>query len=193
MAKQPNMVCESCGGILSFTYKYCPFCGTECSEEKKFYFSRGYTYKVIVLLLEKEHGIGMLERTLRNRLKQYFLKRRSIDYDLASVHERIRTELNGPGCMGGYRSVCHTIRMEGIQVPRKIAEEIIRELDLEGCAIRRAKKLQRRQYRSPGPDHCWHIDSYNKLKPYGFPVHGCIDGWSRKMLWLKLVRSNNAP
>ena len=25
-------------------------------------------------------------------------------------------------------------------------------------------------------DHVWHVDGYDKLKPYGFPVHGCIDG-----------------
>ena len=28
---------------------------------------------------------------------------------------------------------------------------------------------------------------------YGFPIHGCIDGFSRKMLWLQLSRSNNNP
>ena len=27
-----------------------------------------------------------------------------------------------------------------------------------------------------GPDFCWHIDGYDKLKPYGFAIHGCIDG-----------------
>ena len=34
---------------------------------------------------------------------------------------------------------------------------------------------------------------YDKLKPYGFPVHGAIDGYSRKILWLELARSNNKP
>ena len=34
---------------------------------------------------------------------------------------------------------------------------------------------------------------YDKLKPYGFPVHGAIDGYSRKILWLELSRSNNKP
>ena len=38
-----------------------------------------------------------------------------------------------------------------------------------------------------------HADGYDKLKPYGFPVHGCIDGWSRKVLWLHVTRSNNYP
>ena len=33
----------------------------------------------------------------------------------------------------------------------------------------------------------------DKLKPYGFPVHGCIDGYSRKILWLKVCRTNNDP
>ena len=32
-----------------------------------------------------------------------------------------------------------------------------------------------------------------QVKPYGFPVHGCINGWSRKVLWLKITRSNNSP
>lgn len=34
---------------------------------------------------------------------------------------------------------------------------------------------------------------YDKLKPYGFPIHGAIDGYSRKILWLELTRSNNHP
>lgn len=32
---------------------------------------------------------------------------------------------------------------------------------------------------------------YDKLKPYGLPLHGAIDGYSRKILWLELSRSNN--
>ena len=27
-----------------------------------------------------------------------------------------------------------------------------------------------------GPNWCWHIDGYDKLKPFGFPIHACIDG-----------------
>ena len=34
---------------------------------------------------------------------------------------------------------------------------------------------------------------YDKLKAYGFPIHGAIDGYSRKILWLELSRSNNKP
>ena len=34
---------------------------------------------------------------------------------------------------------------------------------------------------------------YDKLKPFGFPINGAIDGFSRKVLWLEVTRSNNSP
>ncbi len=46
---------------------------------------------------------------------------------------------------------------------------------------------------NPVPNFAWHADGYDKLKPYGFPVHGCIDGFSRRLIWLKVSRTNNDP
>ncbi len=37
------------------------------------------------------------------------------------------------------------------------------------------------------------ITGYDKLKPYGFPIHGAVYGYSRKVLWLEVTRSNNSP
>ena len=62
-----------------------------------------------------------------------------------------------------------------------------------GCFTKKKKKLTRRVYHSSGPNELWHADGYDKLKPYGFPIHGCIDGYSRKILWLQFVKSNNNP
>ena len=45
----------------------------------------------------------------------------------------------------------------------------------------------------PGPDHLWHIDGYDKLKPFGFSIHGCIDGFSRRIIWLEVCPSNKNP
>ena len=39
----------------------------------------------------------------------------------------------------------------------------------------------------------WHIDGYDKLKPYGFAIHGAIDGFSRKIISLNVSSSNNNP
>lgn len=59
-----------------------------------------------------------------------------------------------------------------------------------------------------GPNYCWHIDGYGKLKQFRYPIHGCIDRqfkmnlakyniyvnrFSRKVLWLKINSSNNDP
>ena len=27
-----------------------------------------------------------------------------------------------------------------------------------------------------GPNHVWHLDGYDKLPPFGFAIHACIDG-----------------
>lgn len=45
----------------------------------------------------------------------------------------------------------------------------------------------------PGPNFIWHIDGYDKLKPYGFCIHGAIDIYSRPILWLEVGPSSNNP
>ena len=66
----------------------------------------------------------------------------------------------------------------------------MKELDPEGVSLRRRRRLQQRKYISKRPNYTWHIDGHDKLKPLGFRVHGCIDGFSRKRIWLKVGSSN---
>ena len=30
------------------------------------------------------------------------------------------------------------------------------------------------------------------MKPFGFPIHGGVDGFSKNVLWLAVVKSNNS-
>lgn len=32
-----------------------------------------------------------------------------------------------------------------------------------------------------------------KLKPFGFSIHRCIDGFNRRILWFKVASTNNNP
>ena len=80
-----------------------------------------------------------------------------------------------------------------VTVPRDMVMRILRELDPDASVLRKARKLQRRSYVSPGPNATWHVDGYDKLKPYGLPIHGCVDGFSRRIMWLKVCKSNNDP
>ena len=68
---------------------------------------------------------------------------------------------------------------------------ILKEIDPEGTNMRKALSLRRRKYVSEGPNCWWHAGGYYKLKPYGFPIHGCIDGYLRRILWLKVTKSNS--
>ncbi len=83
---------------------------------------------------------------------------------------RIQRELEGPGCLAGYRSVWHTLQPKGIHVPRNTVAQLMRELDPDGCNLRRARRLKQRVYMSNG-HKVRHIDGYDKLKQYGFPIH----------------------
>ena len=147
--------CNACGFDHNDTCTSRPMCGRAIADEERrlieHYFSRGHSYGSTVALLSKQHGLQLSERTLKYRL-QYGLRRRLPLYHLEEVRQRVAEELDGPGCMGGYRSIWHTLRLEGLQVPRHVVETTVRELDPEGCALRRAKRLRRRKYRAPGPN-----------------------------------------
>ena len=209
------MFCAFCGEIFEALSQFCPFCGNElpnaanrpeqdvepvflsietlCEELITRYFRQGFVYEKILFFLSNYHGIHMSLRTLKAKLKSLGLQRRSNAVGMDVLRDRIQQELDGPGNSAGYRSVWHTLKLEGIQVPRETVRLIVKELDPEGVRERRAKILRRRTYRSPGPNYVWHVDGYDKLKPYGFHVHGCIDGYRRKIIWLKLSRTNNDP
>ena len=159
----------------------------------KYYFFKGYEYTDILRFLADFHDIRMSKSTLQRRLKSYGVSRRNAQYDIDAAVNEIRALLDGSECLGGYRTVWHILKMKGHQVPRTVVQLLLSQLDPEGCYLRKRHRLKRRVYRNEGPNAVWHADGYDKLKPYGFPVHGCIDGWSRKVLWLHVTRSNNYP
>ena len=163
----------------------------------EYYFYRGLTYRHITLMLEKQHNIIMNQRTLKRRLKDYGLKRReTVDEELKErVRDLIVQEIcTGPDSLSGYRTMWHVLRLRHrINVPRRLVESLLREVDPRGVEHRKSRCLQRRTYVSPGPNFCWHMDGYDKLKPYGFSIHGCVDGFSRRILWLEVQRSNKNP
>ena len=74
----------------------------------------------------------------------------------------------------------------------KVLSLPLKEFDPEEVPLRSRRKLHRRKYYVKGPNDIW-LDGNDKLKQYGFSIHGCIDGFGRKMMWLKLSPSNKNP
>ena len=65
----------------------------------------------------------------------------------------IESEIRGPSSMRGYRGLWHSLRViYGIILPRDTVMRILRDVDPEGIEIRKAHRLSRRKYTSPGPN-----------------------------------------
>ena len=73
----------------------------------------------------------------------------------------------------------HHFEEKGVVARKGDVRQLLLRLDQEGVEKRKSRKLRRRIYRTLGPNYVWHIDEFDKLKPYGFSIHGCIDGYSR--------------
>ena len=81
----------------------------------------------------------------------------------------------------------------GIKARKEDIRLILKELDPLGVEERRSRCLRRRSYYAKGPNYIWHVDGYDKLKPYGLCISGCIDGFSRKIVYLNVYHTNNNP
>jgi len=188
--------CLQCNVNIDLHFKFCPGCGTQLDVLQShitFCFLSGFKYNAIVKFVKKYLGITISLRSLKYKLKLYGLKRKEVIFNQAELEHRIRQKLDSSNCLIGYRMMQNLLKLDGFLVPRRIVAEFLKRLDPVGCELRTAHRLRRRVYRSLGPNDCWHIDGYDKLKPYGFALHGCIDGFSRHILWLKVLKSNNDP
>ena len=109
----------------------------------------------------KEHG---LFRRAVEGIRSYF----------EDITTAIRLELNESSANIGYRRMHKVLLSKGFISRREDVRKVMRQLDPEGVELRRKRRLCCRKYISPGPNHSWHIDGHEKLKPFGFSIHGCI-------------------
>ena len=126
------------------------------------YFSLGFTQCEICSFLVLARGIRI--RILQSR----GLRRRGHHTDLGLVISAIEQELEGSGSCIGYRAMWQLLRNDrGMVVSRETVRHALRIIDPEGVSERLRNRLRRRQYRGKGPNFLWHIDGYDKLKPFG--------------------------
>ena len=117
--------------------------------------------------------------------------RRKQKTPLNKVIEFIRTKTSTSSSSFDYRVMLCKLRENGFVINSETVRFTMKVLDPEGVANRSAKRLNRRTYRSPGSNHIWHINGCDKLKLFGMAIHGCIDGYSRRIMCLKVAETNN--
>ena len=113
---------------------------------------------------------------------------------LQEVADIIRKEIELSGQCVGYRSMWRRLIYDyKLNVKRNDVMRLMKEIDVEGVSLRKAHRLNRRMYSAKSPNFVWHVDGYDKLKPFGLCIHGAIDGYSRQIMWLEVGTSNNDP
>ena len=137
------------------------------------FFHLGLGYSEILMCLFLLHGICLSIRQLKRILRCRGLGRRANRTDPRQVCEAIEEELRGSGSTIGYRQMTQRLVVDhGLVVGKETVRELMKILDPYGVSARSSRRLRRRQYSTKGPNHIWHIDGYDKLKPFGFCVQG---------------------
>lgn len=158
------------------------------------YFEDGHSYAVILDMLSTYHGIKISMRSLKTHLKEANMFRRKNYSPVHDVRNAIRAELHGPGQLFGYRTMWLALQQKHkLHVKRDDVMRLMQELNPQGTFQRTRRRFVRRTYHSMGPNYLWHVDGYDKLKPFGFAISGCIDGFSRRVMWLTCGHTNNDP
>lgn len=100
--------------------------------------------------------------------------------------------------VGGNNDKIGEVTMEGrliasgLKVTRSRLRNSINRVDPEGRENRKHKKIKRREYKVSGPHALWHIDGHHKLKNWKIATHGCIDGYSRYIVYLNAADNNSS-
>ena len=155
------------------------------------YVRQGYAYSTILQFMKSYHDLPMCLRTLKNKLRHYGITRRKHATPVDTVINAIANEMKSSAANVGYREMHRILKCKhGYTVSKHTVMRLVAGMDPAGSARRRGRRLTRRIYHSEGPNYSWHMDGWDKLKPYGISVHGCIDGFSRRIMWLTACTTN---
>lgn len=159
----------------------------------RFYFSLGLHQIEIVACLAICHNITISVRHLRRILQRLNLYRKKNFTDILTVARFIENNVKTHNQLHGYRWMHLKCLQNNLTVTQEDIRMLLHIIDPEGVEIRTRRRLRRRQYYNKGPNYLWHTDCYDKLKPFGICISGCIDGFSRRVMWLKAGSNSNNP
>lgn len=158
------------------------------------YYTIGYTAIQCIVLLLSRHNISVSMRQIRRIISTLGIRRMDNQPYQTQIMMALRLELQGSGQRLGYRAMWRRLKTRyNICIPQEVVRQLLKALDPEGVEARSRRLIRRRRYISRGPNYLIHVDGYDKLKAFGFAVHGAIDGFSRKVLWLQVGFTNNDP
>ena len=145
----------------------------------------GMSWKAIALCL------NISESTLYRRVNEFNLNQNFTAMSDQDLDELLRSII-GLTPRAGETYIRGSLRSRGIIVERRRVGGRLQEINPIGRAERRSLAIQRRVYNVPAPNCLWHIDTNHKLIAWRFVFHGCIDGYSRTIIYVRCANNNLA-
>ena len=84
------------------------------------------------------------------------------------------------------------LRSMSVHVPRRRVSESLHHVNPAAVRARQCTTVTRRAYTVPAPNSLWHIDGLHCLIRWRFVIHGGIDGFSRRIVYLKASTNNRS-
>ena len=156
-------------------------------------------------LLEDLLGLGFSHTKISEMLgvSRWTISRRVRDYGLQDFSEFSKLSDNEldkivedfilqHGMTCGQVYIAGYIRSLGLRVQRSRIRKCMARLDPQNNALRWGVVVSRRVYQVPRPNSLWHLDGHHSLIRWKLVIHGCIDGFSRRIMYLKCCSNNLA-
>ena len=137
---------------------------------------------------------GVSRWTIYRRVQEYELQNLQHFTNIADedVDKVVKDYLSRHGYTTGEPYVSGYLKSKGIIIQRRRVRASINRVDPVNTAVRWGVLISRRTYYVPWPNSLWHIDGHHSLIRWKFVIHGCIDGKSRKIMFLRCNTNNLA-
>ena len=135
-------------------------------------------------------------KTIKRRVHQFGLEdevQKFSDLSDETLNEIVGSIFQDfPNC--GIRRMRGFLKARGFNVQWRMIRHSMWRVDPEGLLLRRIQlnTLNRRRYFVPGSLALWHLDGNHKFIRWRFVIHGCIDGYSRRIMFLRCSTNNRA-
>ena len=140
--------------------------------------------------------LGVSQKTISRRLKDFNIVQNDIMYSKIDDDALDLSVLNIISRFpnAGIRMVMGHLTSIGVKVTWERVRLALWRVDPSGILMRSLKRpsIERRVYWVPGSLALWHMDGNHKLVRWSFVVHGCVDGYSRKVMYLDCNTNNKS-
>ena len=156
-------------------------------------------------MLEELRGIGFTWTRIAQMfgVSRWTIHRRVAEYGLQNMKgfnqlsdeeldEIIQDYISNQGKATGYNLISGHFKSIGLRIQRRRIRERLATLDPKNTALRWGVVVSRRKYQVPWPNSLWHLDGHHSLIRWKLVIHGCIDGFSRRIIFLRCCSNNRA-